>query len=800
MAKFLQLPHKKFNFPPVQSNQSGEVMSGNLSNLAAGAEPMIAAQLSSQFSAAGFKPATHRQQQLIFADLASLITTKSYLPLAGCLLEHLLTDHSLSNLEKLFYLLVDGLAHINLQHRGQRSIALPAKKLATALACSKSTIFAIQKSLELKNYLLVSKDKNDTGQNKRNLLTPTLPDSVFLALAATKDRAGDYLPYDKATETKRAYLDRSKLFIPLNYQLLKILAAIVDLTHSQKLLWLNFYVIGYKTYLSSPQPQSAFSFVASYAELTSRYNYKAPALSKMLNALEAKQFICRQRHCLRLESDLAARQDKSLWQITPCLPADYILELSKLKNRANLTQPVLDQLSPHLQVNSSLAAASKEEEEAGVEVGIEPEQPQYLPPAKEFAIANDALAIDIQSNISSTDPLFSNFRQYINKDFKTRLLKNNSNLELSQNVLSNIFNDRFKRRFFTRRQKQLAATEEKFSISSMLIRAKLKILPKEKADKARKFAYALFSKKLATGYAASLSKNELAKQLICHAASWQPKKLGKISQQQQFDIALTVAWKAVTSGSWQAPVEWVKAEVLQYEYLAYQQKYQQSGILSKEIASLELAVSKLLGSHYNLSSRITSSQVDMPNQQSQTYHNYQAAAGGNNIQAAEHTFTDWQTLALTATQPEQVNSSDHTSCELTDCELDKAYQHQLDFTQVPAEAKNLTMSVSDDYVKINTSNTQEYYLQLKMLEFNDDGDFLMTARPLAKQSTIGEFIKPGKHLLPAEPQAAVLKPIDGQLAPSAQLPVPDARQTAMTIEQLLEQIKAKVITEKNNTS
>jgi hypothetical protein len=57
----------------------------------------------------------------------------------------------------------------------------------------------------------------------------------------------------------------------------------------------------------------------------------------------------------------------------------------------------------------------------------------------------------------------------------------------------------------------------------------------------RKFAYSLLSKGLATGYAASLSKHELAKQLIHHVASWKPTKLGAIARERQIDIALAVA-------------------------------------------------------------------------------------------------------------------------------------------------------------------------------------------------------------------------------------------------------------------
>ena len=43
----------------------------------------------------------------------TLIETKSYAPITGCVLAHILTTNNLTNREKLYYLLADGLAVIN---------------------------------------------------------------------------------------------------------------------------------------------------------------------------------------------------------------------------------------------------------------------------------------------------------------------------------------------------------------------------------------------------------------------------------------------------------------------------------------------------------------------------------------------------------------------------------------------------------------------------------------------------------------------------------------------------------------
>ena len=129
---------------------------------------------------------------------------------------------------------------------------------------------------------------------------------------------------------------------------------------------------------------------------------------------------------------------------------------------------------------------------------------------------------------------------------------------------------------------------ESFSIPKELIRRKLRAIPKEKADKARKYAYALTSKKLAKGYAASLSKHELAKQLIFHISSWRPTKFGNLTREQEIDTALSVAWKSITDGRWQAPLEYAKSEVMNYEFINYRDKYRNNGVLSPELKTLEI--------------------------------------------------------------------------------------------------------------------------------------------------------------------------------------------------------------------
>lgn len=90
-------------------------------------------------------------------------------------------------------------------------------------------------------------------------------------------------------------------------------------------------------------------------------------------------------------------------------------------------------------------------------------------------------------------------------------------------------------------------------------------LPGDKADKAKKFAKKLLTKKLAKGYSAGLSIDDLAKELIYHAANWIPAKLNCKTREEQIDAALSFAWKAVEQGIWQCPYRLLNMQIQQRE-------------------------------------------------------------------------------------------------------------------------------------------------------------------------------------------------------------------------------------------
>ena len=184
---------------------------------------------------------------------------------------------------------------------------------------------------------------------------------------------------------------------------------------------------------------------------------------------------------------------------------------------------------------------------------------------------------DLQDKIAFNDPDIAKSVSYNNKNLKTKIKEIKSNLEEEQKVFSDDFSEenevsnnnylqakQYLENIETNKYRRYKNKKSEFNIYSELVKAKLKILPKDKAEKARKFAYSLISKGLATGYAAGLTKHELAKQIIYHAATWKPTKLGYISLEKQIDAALAVAWRAVVKGTWQMPLDLAKAQILQY--------------------------------------------------------------------------------------------------------------------------------------------------------------------------------------------------------------------------------------------
>jgi len=760
---------------------------------------------------------------------SSLTETKSYTPLTGCVLEHIVTTTNLTNHEKLYYLLTDSLSLISKNRGESRSCALPSEDWADRLGCSRSLVFTMQSSLVKKGYFVINKNWDKIGRNKRNLITPTLPTSVFNHLNEKyPDRLGDHASYNRFTECKRSYLDRTKLFIKLNYNLLKIITASGYLNPRGKIMWLSFYTRCYKNYMLqgkedfnlgkySYNDDSSFSFISSYRELADLYSCNTKHLSKSIRALEELGFIKTQNIYIKRrcgdngDYTIQERQDQSLWKITLSLPDDYFLDLEKVKDRSNLKSS--DIKAEVAAIGDSVDSRSIEDclILGGIKFNLNLEQSNVL---KSVIDGGNDNTVDCQGNIDTIPPLLhtsyaesyidsimeeldgndtenvqgkleessrsenSNFLSdtsktlsslealedkreksggiksdphvaksglLLNKDLILKIKDLKSNLEATPKVLFNNFLKRFSKDEVVENvgnKKEGINKDKKFNIQSELIREKLKILPKDKADKARKFAYSLVSKGLTSGYASSLSKHELAKQIIHHAATWKPTKLGCVSREKEIDAALSVAWKKIISGTWQVPLELAKAEILQYEFNAYRRKYQESGVLSYEAKALESDVNNLLGGWCNLVGKITKGYNPPSNLEgkSLSIRDVNTSLSTNSPLELEAEKREYRQnpcsphgIALDDSFFSDFNDkgSNHIDYNFSEIE-ERRNCLNISLSHIPEQQKYLKVipSDNDDSMKLETINGKEYFVKLKELEKNDQGEFVMTLKPV----------------------------------------------------------------------
>ena len=824
------------------------------------------------------------QTNLNLTTLPSITETKSYTPITGCVLEHVITTTNLTSCEKLYYLLADSLALISKNKGYSRYCALPSADWADRLGCSRSLVFTMQRSLVKKGYFIINKDFDEIGRNERNLITPTLPTSVFNHLNEKyPNRLGDHAPYNPLSECKRAYFDRTKLFIKLNYDLLKIVTTNEYLNPKGKIIWLSFYTRCYKNYMIqnregfdvnkySYNDDSSFSFVSSYRELADMYSCNTKYLSKSIRALEELGFIKTQNFYIRkrygdnddYDCRVQERQDQSLWKITLSLPKDCITELEKVKDRSNLKLKnvknelvaIENNVDPKLiedclilggiKFNLNLEQSSLlkslidgdsndngldaanvncndnieailpltnnscdksyidsvmtelDVEEAGkvddnVKESSDLEDINFLSDvSKTLPTTSSIEALDDKeekSNGIKSDPHVAKSGLLLNKDLKRKIKDIKSNLGATPKVFFNDFLKRFSKDESDENagsKKNGIAKSKEFNIHSELILEKLKILPKDKADKARKFAYSLVSKGLANGYAASLSKHDLAKQIIHHAASWKPTKLGSVSREKEIDAALSVAWKKIVGGTWQVPLELAKAEILQYEFNAYRRKYQESGVLSHETKALESDVNNLLGGWCDLAEKITegakagdermeygdinNKPIDVMNDE-RCRKRYLGTGGYTNetsgLEFSEpgilttsdifniHPLNKEMLINNDYELGQGVGNKNSSMCygisedgnnvnyhlDYDDFEIQQRNIRSFDLSYIPEEQKYLKVIPSDengdDSIKLETINGKEYFVKLKELELNEFGEFVMTLKPSTNRRFIG---------------------------------------------------------------
>ena len=258
--------------------------------------------------------------------------SSSYTSVSYSILWWIIRRNTLSYLEKIFFLYTSFISQINHKNKKGYIVDFTAKEWAKRLGCSTTKIFAMQKKLEELGYFIIIKNKNSIGQNKRNIICPTLPDSVFKHLCKVgENRHGQDLIHTP-DEPKLAYLTRTKLFFPINYSLFKLINADTKLSSFSKLVIFDLLLSFHKKNMSSKKDNKSYKnsidhIYVNYQDLASRYSKSRKYISALFNSLVERGIIQKERIHSRIIKECGERQDKSIWKISLSLPGDYIKEL-----------------------------------------------------------------------------------------------------------------------------------------------------------------------------------------------------------------------------------------------------------------------------------------------------------------------------------------------------------------------------------------------------------------------------------------------------------------------------------------
>jgi hypothetical protein len=221
-----------------------------------------------------------------------------YVEVAGCIFHHICIASNLSSIEKIYYLLLDCEAIINLKRGGNRATASTAKIWAKRLSCSKSQIFTMQKSLEKKQYLHIKRSTNANNQNNRNLLSTSLPKSVFERLVDdhstdrlikknTDDGNSDVVDY-------RAYLDQTKILVKVDFALFRKIIASQQISYIAKLFCIDCYSPCYLPNIRGDD-KGLYQSTFTYSSIMERYNITRVRLSSILVKLDRINWIHKHR-------------------------------------------------------------------------------------------------------------------------------------------------------------------------------------------------------------------------------------------------------------------------------------------------------------------------------------------------------------------------------------------------------------------------------------------------------------------------------------------------------------------------
>lgn len=183
---------------------------------------------------------------------ATLSQIPNFIAFSNCVIEHITETDLLTPSEKLYYL-VNDFYEQSLKHQANENdkkclskVKFSASKIGGLLGFSKSKIFNIQQKLEKLEYLQVNRSTNLFNMNNVNVTSTTLPKNIFSKLMLnTKSKAIDneVRGEELSSDQRRDVISKTKLFIPLNFDLFRFIFFHKKLSCNSKLLYLKLFSI-----------------------------------------------------------------------------------------------------------------------------------------------------------------------------------------------------------------------------------------------------------------------------------------------------------------------------------------------------------------------------------------------------------------------------------------------------------------------------------------------------------------------------------------------------------------------------
>ncbi|NJS41433.1 hypothetical protein HC766_03615 [Candidatus Gracilibacteria bacterium] len=273
-------------------------------------------------------------------------------------------------MEKLFFIKIVSRYQVN----KCQPIAIAAKEWSKSIGIhsSKTTMLGcevlhLQKSLEKKGFLQVQRSKNHKNMDLRNILTPIIPSDLFSVLSySPSNNTLDDSGRNKG-ESGLQWIFRTKLFFPIQYDMLKDLLGCQATSANYKLFVLRNYVTSFKTF----QVTGKLSFSSTTKELIEKSGMSRATIFRILKTIrEDNTSNLKITHQYLNSDDIdSKRRDKSVFKLTfstnflpnwarEVLPLvseskTMSLKISPLYNKENIIKKDIDRKDKNLKNETS---------------------------------------------------------------------------------------------------------------------------------------------------------------------------------------------------------------------------------------------------------------------------------------------------------------------------------------------------------------------------------------------------------------------------------------------------------------